>query len=196
MNHAGTVGHRWFRSCWNAHVSCRFTNPDAKVVAENDPFEPLHYVANEHHYDSIHGRSDGSIAVHEEVLMAILCLTFHGRGPSFLKGCGLTSLSVPFLKNNFTNQCVFTFHFNLLALRFPSVSVIFGVSVFQPSVELEVAPCSVFLRRRSRAEPETALLRRVRSMDRTICPSRRIVYAVPISIINHGHRATFVSLCQ
>ena len=60
-----------------------------------------------------------------------------------------------------------------------SVSVIFGTSVFlQPSVELEVAHCSKFLLRRSRAEPESAQLRRVRSMDRTICPSRRVVDAV------------------
>ena len=56
-----------------------------------------------------------------------------------------------------------------------SVSVIFGISVFlQPSVELEVAPCSVFLRRRSRAEPESAQLRQVWYMDRTICPSWKL----------------------
>ena len=41
-----------------------------------------------------------------------------------------------------------------------SVSVVFGMFVFlQPSVELEVALCSVFCRRRSRAEPESAQFR-------------------------------------
>ena len=96
----------------NAHSRrCHFTNPDPKVIAVYDLFEPLHYVANEHHYDSVHGRSDGTIAMCEEVFIAILCLTFHGRRSPFLKRCGLTSLSVPFLKNFFTNRCVFTFHF-------------------------------------------------------------------------------------
>ena len=53
----------------------------------------------------------------------------------------------------------------------------FGIPVsLQPSVELDVAHCSEFLLGRDQAEPESAQFRRVWSMDRTICPSRRVVY--------------------
>ena len=56
------------------------------------------------------------------------------------------------------------------------ISVVLGIPVsFQPNVELEVAHRSVFLLGRSRAEPESPQFRRVWSMDRTICPWRRIV---------------------
>ena len=55
-----------------------------------------------------------------------------------------------------------------------SISVVFGIPVsLQPRVELEVAHCTEFLLGRSRAEPESAQFRRVWSMDRTICHSRR-----------------------
>ena len=53
----------------------------------------------------------------------------------------------------------------------------------QPSVELEVAHCAEFLMGRSRAEPESAQFRRVWSMDRTICPSRRVVYIAALQQI-------------
>ena len=57
-----------------------------------------------------------------------------------------------------------------------SISVVLGIPVsLQPSVELEVAHCAEFLLGRSRAEPESAQFRRVWSMDRTICASRRVV---------------------
>ena len=53
----------------------------------------------------------------------------------------------------------------------------FGIPVsFHPSFELDVAHCPEFLLGRDQAEPESAQFRRVWSMDRTICPSRRVVY--------------------
>ena len=53
----------------------------------------------------------------------------------------------------------------------------FGIPVsLHPSFELDVAHCSEFLLGRDQAEPESAQFRRVWSMDRTICPSRRVVY--------------------
>ena len=56
------------------------------------------------------------------------------------------------------------------------ISVEFGIPVsFQPSIKLEVAHRSKFLLKHSRAEPESLQFRRVWSMDRTICPLRRVV---------------------
>ena len=67
-----------------------------------------------------------------------------------------------------------------------------GISVsLQPSVELEVAHRLEFLLGRSRAGPERSQFRRAWSMDRTICPSRRIVYIAALQqlIYNAGRRA-------
>ena len=53
-------------------------NPDVRV-AVNDPFIPLDYMVNQHQYDSVHGRSNGTIAMSEEELVAILCSTSESR---------------------------------------------------------------------------------------------------------------------
>ena len=74
-----------------------------------------------------------------------------------------------------------------------SIAVVFGIPVsLQPSVELEVSHCTEFLLGRSRAEPESAQFRRVWSMDRTICPSRRVVHNAALQqIIFNVDRCAF-----
>ena len=70
-----------------------------------------------------------------------------------------------------------------------SISVVFGTPVsLQLSVELEVQHCAEFLLGRGRSEPESAQLRRVGSMNRTIRPSRRVVYIAALQhvIFNAG----------
>ena len=74
-----------------------------------------------------------------------------------------------------------------------SISVVFGIPVsLQPRVELEVAHCTEFLLGRGGAEPESAQFRRVWSMDRTTCPSRRVVYIAALQqIVFNADRCAF-----
>ena len=65
MNHADTVEHRWFQSYRNPHASNRLCEVQCRVVAVNDPFVFLDYKINVHQYDSVHGRSDGTVAMCE-----------------------------------------------------------------------------------------------------------------------------------
>ncbi|KAG2198610.1 glyceraldehyde-3-phosphate dehydrogenase 1 [Mucor mucedo] len=45
------------------------SNPDVKVVAINDPFIPLEYMAYMLKYDSVHGRFDGTVEVKDNQLV-------------------------------------------------------------------------------------------------------------------------------